>query len=172
MADKFDRFTERARRVFVLAQEEAGLLDHHHLGTEHLLLGLMRERDGAGGRVLQEMRVDLKSVRTTVEFIVGRGATTRASATGLTPRAKRVIELAVDEARRMNHDAIGTSHLLLGIVREGEGIAAGALESLGVNLEQLRERVIGALDLAAEQRKAAADDELPEEAGERGPDSA
>ena len=138
MADRFDKFTERARRVLTLAQEEAQRFNHNYIGTEHLLLGLVREGDGVAAKVLSNLGVELNKVRSAVEFIIGRGDRTTSGEIGLTPRAKRVIELAVDEARRLNHSYIGTEHLLLGLVREGEGIAAGVLESLGVNLERVR----------------------------------
>ena len=138
MADRFDKFTERARRVLTLAQEEAQRFNHNYIGTEHLLLGLVREGDGVAAKVLSNLGVELNKVRSAVEFIIGRGDRTASGEIGLTPRAKRVIELAVDEARRLNHSYIGTEHLLLGLVREGEGIAAGVLESLGVNLERVR----------------------------------
>ena len=142
MADKFDKFTERARKVLTLAQEEAQRFNHNYIGTEHLLLGLVREGDGVAARVLGNMGVQLPKVRSAVEFIIGRGETMIIGEIGLTPRAKKVIELAVDEARRLNHHYIGTEHLLLGLVREGEGIAAGVLESLGVNLEKVRAQVM------------------------------
>jgi len=142
MADKFDKFTERARKVLTLAQEEAQRFNHNYIGTEHLLLGLVREGDGVAARVLSNMGVQLPKVRSAVEFIIGRGDTMVMGEIGLTPRAKKVIELAVDEARRLNHHYIGTEHLLLGLVREGEGIAAGVLESLGVNLEKVRAQVM------------------------------
>lgn len=142
MADKFDKFTERARKVLTLAQEEAQRFNHNYIGTEHLLLGLVREGDGVAARVLSNMGVQLTKVRSAVEFIIGRGDTGVTGEIGLTPRAKKVIELAVDEARRLNHHYIGTEHLLLGLVREGEGIAAGVLESLGVNLEKVRAQVM------------------------------
>jgi ATP-dependent Clp protease ATP-binding subunit ClpC len=142
MADKFDKFTERARKVLQLAQEEAQRFNHNYIGTEHLLLGLVREGDGVAARVLSNMGVQLPKVRSAVEFIIGRGETMIMGEIGLTPRAKKVIELAVDEARRLNHHYIGTEHLLLGLVREGEGIAAGVLESLGVNLEKVRAQVM------------------------------
>src|SRR3954452_1599789 len=135
---QFDKFTERARKVLQLAQEEAQRFNHNYIGTEHLLLGLVREGDGVAARVLSNMGVQLPKVRSAVEFIIGRGEGAVQSDIGLTPRAKKVIELAVDEARRLNHHYIGTEHLLLGLVREGEGIAAGVLESLGVNLEKVR----------------------------------
>src|SRR3970040_2099619 len=138
MADRFDKFTERARRVLTLAQEEAQRFNHNYIGTEHLLLGLVREGDGVAAKVLSNLGVELNKVRSAVEFIIGRGDRATTGEIGLTPRAKRVIELAVDEARRLNHSYIGTEHLLLGLVREGEGIAAGVLESLGVTLERVR----------------------------------
>ncbi len=138
MADRFDKFTERARRVLTLAQEEAQRFNHNYIGTEHLLLGLVREGDGVAAKVLSNLGVELAKVRSAVEFIIGRGERAVLGEIGLTPRAKKVIELAVDEARRLNHHYIGTEHLLLGLVREGEGIAAGVLESLGVNLERVR----------------------------------
>jgi ATP-dependent Clp protease ATP-binding subunit ClpC len=138
MADRFDKFTERARRVLTLAQEEAHRFNHNYIGTEHILLGLVREGDGVAAKVLSNLGVELNKVRSAVEFIIGRGDRTVTGEIGLTPRAKKVIELAVDEARRLNHSYIGTEHLLLGLVREGEGIAAGVLESLGVNLERVR----------------------------------
>jgi ATP-dependent Clp protease ATP-binding subunit ClpC len=138
MADRFDKFTERARRVLTLAQEEAQRFNHNYIGTEHLLLGLVREGDGVAAKVLGNLGVELSKVRSAVEFIIGRGEKTVSGEIGLTPRAKKVIELAVEEARRLNHSYIGTEHLLLGLVREGEGIAFGVLESLGVSLERVR----------------------------------
>ncbi|MCH7699543.1 MAG: ATP-dependent Clp protease ATP-binding subunit [Chloroflexi bacterium] len=138
MADRFDKFTERARRVLTLAQEEAQRFNHNYIGTEHLLLGLVREGDGVAAKVLSNLGVELSKVRSAVEFIIGRGDRATQGEIGLTPRAKKVIELAVDEARRLSHHYIGTEHLLLGLVREGEGIAASVLESLGVNLERVR----------------------------------
>ena len=138
MADRFDKFTERARRVLTLAQDEAQRFNHNYIGTEHLLLGLVRESDGVAARILANLSVELPKVRSSVEFIIGTGDRASSEDIGLTPRAKRVIELAVDEARRLNHSYIGTEHILLGLVREGEGIAAGVLESLGVNLARVR----------------------------------
>src|SRR6266542_3399072 len=145
MADRFDKFTERARKVLQLAQEEAQRFNHNYIGTEHLLLGLVREGDGVAAKVLANLGVELNKVRSAVEFIIGRGDRAVLGEIGLTPRAKKVIELAVDEARRLNHHYIGTEHLLLGLVREGEGIAAGVLESLGVNLEKVRTQTIQVL---------------------------
>jgi ATP-dependent Clp protease ATP-binding subunit ClpC len=141
MADRFDKFTERARRVLTLAQEEALRFNHNYIGTEHLLLGLVREGEGVAAKVLANLGVELNKVRSAVEFIIGRGDRAVMGEIGLTPRAKKVIELAVDEARRLGHHYIGTEHLLLGLVREGEGIAAGVLESLGVSLDKVRAEV-------------------------------
>ncbi len=138
MGSRFEKFSERARRVLSLAQEEAQRFNHNYIGTEHILLGLVRETEGVAARVLSGLTVDLTKVRTAVEFIIGRGERPAQGEIGLTPRAKKVVELAVDEARRMNHTYIGTEHLLIGLLREGEGVAAGVLESLGVNLEKVR----------------------------------
>src|SRR5262252_2893620 len=145
MADRFDKFTERARKVLQLAQEEAQRFNHNYIGTEHLLLGLVREGEGVAAKVLGNLGVELNKVRSAVEFIIGRGDRMVVGEIGLTPRSKKVIELAVDEARRLGHHYIGTEHLLLGLVREGEGIAAGVLESLGVNLEKVRSQTIRVL---------------------------
>src|SRR5260221_5283210 len=144
--DRFDKFTERARKVLSLAQEEAQRLQHPYIGTEHLLLGLVHEGEGIAAKVLSNLGVELKEVRDAVEAIISRGDHVVLGEIGLTPRAKKVIELAVDEARRLNHQSIGTEHLLLGLVREGEGIAAGALQILGVNLEKVREETIRVLN--------------------------
>ena len=141
MAERCDKFTERARKVLQLAQEEAQRFNHNYIGTEHLLLGLVREGEGVAAKVLANLGVDLNKVRSAVEFIIGRGERTVTGDIGLTPRAKKVIELSVEEARRLNHNYIGTEHLLLGLVREGEGIAAGVLESLGVSLDKVRQQV-------------------------------
>ncbi len=144
--DRFDKFTERARKVLSLSQEEAQRFQHNYIGTEHLLLGLVREGEGVAAVVLSNLGVELNKVRDTVEAIIGRGDRIVLGEIGLTPRAKKVIELAVDEARRLKHHYIGTEHLLLGLVREGEGIAAGVLESMGVNLEKVRIATIKVLD--------------------------
>ncbi len=144
--DRFDKFTERARKVLSLSQEEAQRFQHNYIGTEHLLLGLVREGEGVAAVVLSNLGVELNRVREGVEAIIGRGDRIVLGEIGLTPRAKKVIELAVDEARRLNHHYIGTEHLLLGLVREGEGIAAGVLESMGVNLEKVRIATIKVLD--------------------------
>ena len=141
MADKFDKFTKRARRVLILAQEEAQRLNHNYIGTEHLLLGLIREENGVAIKVLQELGVRPQRVKDMVERTVGQGQRTMfSSKLSLTPRTKRVIELAFDEARRMGYHYIGTEHLLLGLVREGEGVAVNVLRSMGVNLEKVRDQ--------------------------------
>ncbi len=154
MADRFDKFTERARRVLTLAQEEAQRFNHNYIGTEHLLLGLVREGDGVAAKVLNNLGVELSKVRSAVEFIIGRGEKSISGDIGLTPRAKKVIELAVEEARRLNHSYIGTEHLLLGLVREGEGIAFGVLESLGVSLERVRTETARILSQSTPQSAA------------------
>jgi ATP-dependent Clp protease ATP-binding subunit ClpA len=143
--DRFDKFTERARKVLSLAQEEARRLNHNYIGTEHLLLGLVAEGEGVAAVVLRNNTVGLDGVRASVMHIIGRGDRVVLGDIGLTPRAKKVIELAVDEARRMGHHYIGTEHLLLGLLREGEGIAAGVLESFGLELTALRRETLRVL---------------------------
>jgi len=145
MASRFEKFSERARRVLTSAQEEAQNLNHSYIGTEHILLGLIREEEGVAAKVLTNLGVSLGKVRSAVEYIIGRGEKSVTSEIGLTPRAKRVIELAIDEARRLGHNYIGTEHLLLGLLHEGEGVAAGVLESFGISLEQVRAETTRAL---------------------------
>ncbi|HEV2581954.1 MAG TPA: Clp protease N-terminal domain-containing protein [Ktedonobacteraceae bacterium] len=152
--DRFNKFTERARKVLQLAQEEAQRLNHNYIGTEHLLLGLVREGEGVAAKVLTELGVDLEKVRKAVEDIIGRGDRTVYGEVGLTPRAKKVMELAVDEARRLNHHYIGTEHLLLGLLREGEGVGARTLESFGLNLQQVRAKIIQVLNQQSRQPHA------------------
>jgi len=143
-AARFDKFTERAKRVLVLAEQEARRMNHNYIGTEHLLLGLSAEGNGIAAKVLAGMDISLDQVRRGVEFVVGRGDKPVAAeqSLSLTPRAKKVIALAVEEARELNHAYIGTEHLLLGLIREGEGIAAGVLENMGGGLDQVREAVV------------------------------
>jgi ATP-dependent Clp protease ATP-binding subunit ClpA len=144
--DRFDRFRDDARKALALAQEEAQRFQHNYIGTEHLLLGLVRSEESTAGQVLRQLGLELQKVRDAVEFIIGRGdRIVVPGEIGLTPRSKKVIELAVDEARLMQHNYVGTEHLLLGLVREGEGIAAGVLESLGVRLERVRATVLEVL---------------------------
>jgi ATP-dependent Clp protease ATP-binding subunit ClpC len=142
MASRFEKFSERARRVLTIAQEEARNLNHSYIGTEHILLGLVREEEGVAAKVLTNLGIGLSKVRSAVEFIIGRGEKPGSSETGLTPRAKKVIELAIDEARQMGHNYIGTEHLLLGLLREGEGVASSVLDSFGITLERARAEVI------------------------------
>ena len=141
MAGRFEKFSERARRVLTLAQEEAQHLNHSYIGTEHILLGLLREEEGVAARVLVSLGVNLGKVRSGVEFIIGRGDKPNTGEIGLTPRAKRVMELAIDEARHLGHTYIGTEHLLLGLLHGGGGVAAGVLDSFGITLEQVRGEV-------------------------------
>src|SRR5438094_3231375 len=149
----FDRFNDRAKRVLALAQDEAIRFNHNYIGTEHLLLGLVREGEGVAARALDSLGVELSKVRTAVEFTIGRSdSTTSPSEITLSPRTKKVIELAIDEARKLGHSHVGTEHLLLGLVREGEGIASGVLESMGISLEALRRKVLETLGTSGQPR--------------------
>jgi len=141
----FERFTDRARRVVVLAQEEARMLNHNYIGTEHILLGLIHEGEGVAAKALESLGISLEAVRSQVEEIIGQGQQAPSGHIPFTPRAKKVLELSLREALQLGHNYIGTEHLLLGLVREGEGIAAGVLESLGVNLDKVRHEVIRVL---------------------------
>jgi ATP-dependent Clp protease ATP-binding subunit ClpA len=149
MADRFDKFTDRARKVLQMAQQEAQRLQHHYIGTEHLLLGLVLVGEGVAAKVLSNMGVEPNRVRSAVESVVSPGDRALGGDIGLTPGAKTVIELSVDEARRLNHHYIGTEHLLLGMVREGEGVAAGVLRSLGVDLDSVRMQMTTVLNQSA-----------------------
>ena len=144
-ATPFEKFTERAREALSLARDEAKRFNHNYIGTEHILLGLLREGEGVAALVLTRMGVGLDAVRDEVERIIGRGDRMIVGDVGLTPRAKKVMELAVDEARRRRQSYVGTEHLLLGLVREGEGIAAKVLKQFGVTLEVVRLQVIAVL---------------------------
>jgi ATP-dependent Clp protease ATP-binding subunit ClpC len=156
MASRFEKFSERARRVLTIAQEEARSLNHSYIGTEHILLGLVREEEGVAARVLVNLGIGLGKVRSAVEFIIGRGDKPGSGETGLTPRAKKVIELAIDEARQMGHNYIGTEHLLLGLLREGEGVASSVLDSFGITLERARAEVSHILTQNAPPRSSRA----------------
>jgi ATP-dependent Clp protease ATP-binding subunit ClpA len=146
----FDRFNDRAKRVLALAQDEAIRFNHNYIGAEHLLLGLVREGEGVAARVLDSLGVELSKVRVAVESIIGRGdATASPSEITLTPRVRKIIELAIDEARKLGHSHVGTEHLLLGMVREGESVASGVLQSLGIKLETVRQQVIAVMNRAA-----------------------
>jgi ATP-dependent Clp protease ATP-binding subunit ClpA len=145
-AGPFDRFDHRAKRVLALAQDEAIRFNHNYIGTEHLLVGLIREEEGIAARALAKLGVELAKARTALEFIIGRGeSATSPSEITLSPRTKKVIELAIDESRRLGHSHVGTEHMLLGLAREGEGIASGILESLGVTMDKIRRAVMETL---------------------------
>ncbi|RMB61156.1 ATP-dependent Clp protease ATP-binding subunit [Tessaracoccus antarcticus] len=138
----FERFTDRARRVIVLAQDEAKLLNHNYIGTEHILLGLIHEGEGVAAKALESLGISLEAVREQVEEIIGQGQQVPTGHIPFTPRAKRVLELSLREALQMNHTYIGTEHILLGLIREGEGVAAQALLKLGADLNRVRATVI------------------------------
>jgi Clp amino terminal domain, pathogenicity island component/UvrB/uvrC motif len=138
----FERFTDRARRVVVLAQEEARMLNHGYIGTEHLLLGLVHEGEGVAAKALEAMGISLEAVREQVETIIGRGQHTESGHIPFTPRAKRVLELSLRESSQLGHNYIGTEHILLGLVREGDGVAAQVLVKLGADLNRVRQQVI------------------------------
>lgn len=138
----FERFTEKAIKVIMLAQEEARRLGHNFVGTEQVLLGLIGEGTGVAAKTLKAMGLNLKDARAEVEKIIGRGSGFVAVEIPFTPRAKRVLELSWDEARQLGHNYIGTEHLLLGLIREGEGVAARVLENLGIDLNKVRSNVI------------------------------
>jgi ATP-dependent Clp protease ATP-binding subunit ClpC len=141
----FERFTDRARRTVVLAQEEARLLQHNYIGTEHLLLGLIHEGEGVAAKALESLGIGLAAVRQQVEEIIGRGQQAPSGHIPFTPRAKKVLELALREAIQLGHNYIGTEHILLGLIREGDGVAAQVLVRLGADLNRTRQRVIEVL---------------------------
>jgi len=141
----FERFTEKAIKVIMLAQEEARRLGHNFVGTEQILLGLIGENTGAGSKVLKSMGVNLKDARIEVENFIGRGSGFVAVEIPFTPRAKRVLELSLEEARQLGHNYIGTEHLLLGLIKEGEGVATRVLENLNVDLSKVRSQIIRSL---------------------------
>ena len=145
----FERFTDRARRVVVLAQDEARMLNHDYIGTEHLLLGLVREGDGFAARALVSLDISLDAVRLQVQEIIGRGQAAPTGHIPFTPRAKKVLELSLREALQLGHNYIGTEHILLGLIREGEGVAAQVLQKLGADLDRVRQTVIQLLSGAA-----------------------
>ena len=138
----FERFTDRARRVVVLAQEEARMLNHNYIGTEHILLGLIHEGEGVAAKALESMNISLQAVRDQVQEIIGKGQTAPAGHIPFTPRAKKVLELSLREALQLGHNYIGTEHILLGLIREGEGVAAQVLQKLGADLNRVRQQVI------------------------------
>src|SRR5664279_2988519 len=138
----FERFTDRARRVVVLAQEEARLLSHSYIGTEHILLGLIHEGEGVAAKALESLGISLEAVRNQVEEIIGQGGTSPSGHIPFTPRAKKVLELSLREALQLGHNYIGTEHILLGLIREGDGVAAQVLVKLGADLSRVRQQVI------------------------------
>jgi ATP-dependent Clp protease ATP-binding subunit ClpC len=138
----FERFTDRARRVVVLAQEEARMLNHNYIGTEHILLGLIHEGEGVAAKALESMNISLEAVRQQVEEIIGQGQAAPTGHIPFTPRAKKVLELSLREALQLGHNYIGTEHILLGLIREGEGVAAQVLQKLGADLNRVRQTVI------------------------------
>ena len=138
----FERFTDRARRVVVLAQEEARLLNHNYIGTEHILLGLIHEGEGVAAKALESLGISLEAVRGQVEEIIGQGGSSPSGHIPFTPRAKKVLELSLREALQLGHNYIGTEHILLGLIREGEGVAAQVLVKLGADLSRVRQQVI------------------------------
>lgn len=141
----FERFTDRARRVLVLAQEEARLLGHSFIGTEHILLGLISEEEGVAAQALKSLGITLEAVRARVDETIGPAGGPTSGSPPFTPRAKKVLELALREALQLGHSYIGTEHILLGLVREGEGVAAQGLQSLGADLSSVRQAVISRL---------------------------
>jgi len=138
----FERFTDRARRVVVLAQEEARMLNHNYIGTEHILLGLIHEGEGVAAKAMEGMGISLEAVRAQVEEIIGQGQQAPSGHIPFTPRAKKVLELSLREALQLGHNYIGTEHILLGLIREGEGVAAQVLVKLGADLNRVRQQVI------------------------------
>ena len=150
----FEQFTERARRVIILAQEEAKRLNHSAVGTEHILLGIIREGKGVASKVLESLNISPDHVRAEIETAIGRGEQAPYEEVAFTPRAKKVLELALDESRRLKHNYVGTEHLLLGLICEGEGVAARELQAMGADLERVRSQVVR---LLAEGKLAPAD---------------
>jgi ATP-dependent Clp protease ATP-binding subunit ClpC len=138
----FERFTDRARRVVVLAQEEARMLNHNYIGTEHILLGLIHEGEGVAAKALESLGISLEAVRQQVEEIIGQGQQAPSGHIPFTPRAKKVLELSLREALQLGHNYIGTEHILLGLIREGEGVAAQVLVKLGADLNRVRTQVL------------------------------
>ena len=144
----FERFTEKARQVVVLAQDESRELKHNYIGTEHLLLGVLREEEGVAARVLESLKISLEEVRAQVARIIGYGDEVRTGQIPFTPRAKRVLELALRESQALGHNSIGTEHILLGLVRVSDGVAARVLLDFGADAEVVRNAVLRALRIA------------------------
>jgi ATP-dependent Clp protease ATP-binding subunit ClpC len=151
----FERFTDRARRVVVCAQEEARALDHNYIGTEHILLGLVREGGGVAVKTLESLGVSPDAIRQRVEEIIGRGQHTPSGHIPFTPQAKKVLELSLREARQLGHHYIGTEHILLGLISEGDGVAAQVLTGLGAEHDRVQQQATRLLD--EYQRRKSAD---------------
>jgi ATP-dependent Clp protease ATP-binding subunit ClpC len=151
----FERFTDRARRVVVLAQEAARMLNHNYIGTEHILLGLIYEEEGVAAKALDSLGISPDAVRQQVEEIIGQGQSVPTGHIPFTPRAKKVLELSLREALELGHNYIGTEHILLGLLREGEGVAAQVLEKLGASLDRVREKVLDILGGEEQSAEAA-----------------
>ena len=162
----FERFTDRARRVVILAQEEARLLNHNYIGTEHILLGLIHEHEGVAAKALESLDISLESVRAQVEEIIGRGGITPSGHIPFTPRAKKVLELSLRESLQLGHNYIGTEHILLGLLREGEGVAAQVLIKLGADLDRVREQVVQLLVAQGDASSSASEGEAVPAMGE------
>jgi hypothetical protein len=144
--DRFGKFSIRARQTMRFAQEEALRFDHNYIGTEHLLLGLLRVEDSVAAKALHNLGIELGPARASIEALIGRGEQTVKGEIGLTPRAKQVLQLADDEARSLNHGFVGTEHLLLGLVREGKGVAVGVMHELGAGVEMVRAETLRVLE--------------------------
>jgi ATP-dependent Clp protease ATP-binding subunit ClpC len=164
-AGMFERFTDRARRVVVLAQDDARMLNHNYVGTEHILLGLIHEGEGVAAQALGSLGIGLEAVRQQVEEIIGQGQQAPSGEIPFTPRAKKVLELSLREAKQLGHNYIGTEHILLGLIREGEGVAAQVLVRLGADLNRVRQQVIQLLHGYQGKEPAAAGMGLPGRAG-------
>jgi ATP-dependent Clp protease ATP-binding subunit ClpC len=158
----FERFTDRARRVVVLAQEEARMLNHNYIGTEHILLGLIHEGEGVAAKALESLGISLEAVRQQVEEIIGQGTSAPTGHIPFTPRAKKVLELSLREALQLGHNYIGTEHILLGLIREGEGVAAQVLQKLGADLNRVRQQVIQLLSGYTGGKEAAPGEQVPQ----------
>ncbi len=160
----FERFTDRARRVVALAQEEARMLNHNYIGTEHLLLGLIRESEGVAAKALESLGISLEAVRQQVKEIIGRGQQAPSGHIPFTPRAKKVLELSLREADGLGHNYIGTEHILLGLIREGSGVAAQVLVRLGADLNRARQQVVQLLHGRPSEDLISEDSPLPDDA--------
>jgi ATP-dependent Clp protease ATP-binding subunit ClpA len=163
----FERFTDRARRVVVLAQEEARMLNHHYVGTEHILLGLIHEGEGVAAKALESLGIGLETVREKVTEIIGRGEQPPTGHIPFTPRSKKVLELSLREALQLGHNYIGTEHILLGMMSEGQGVAAQVLVRLGADLDRVRQQVTQVLHEHGSRTESSQPSERPSRPGER-----